>query len=625
MPHAAPQNTSRKRGYNETVSSDTLNGHDTQPHGRAFKQARRGTNKGRGGGAGDMNGARHVRAAPGFQLPYGAPPPLSFDPMQPPHGLAANPFFNQMTMPLITGIPTRPRRAACRDFVTKGFCGRKNCHYEHTHAGPAGEELDFLAPLPLLPSNDEYDPNRAGLGLDDLGDQLPLRFDSIFQAAMGGGPAFLPLPQSGPPKERNRKGRSPFSADRPVLDKSQSTVVVENIPDQYFSKSDVLAFFSQFGDIENITMQPYRRLAIVKFDSWSAANAAYRSPKVMFENRFVKVFWYKADGSNVPAAPGPLGGAVRDLLATNGHAADADGYPDAEAEVEIDMEEFTRKQEEAQKLFEERRSKTEALERQRETLERRHKELLSKQQAEKQRLRARLASAGAAKDSDRSPSPEITMGGNVTRPSPSKATSDALRTLAALEEEAKQLGLDPDAADDDAASFWTPRGRGRGRGGYFPRARGYAPRGYRGGQRGRGGLAAAFAAYSLDNRPKKVVVSGVDFTSPEKGDALRQFLLVSVTYSLRCPFLPLRVWLTEAPGRRRLRRHGNDHLGDAHHLRRPAHGREVLLQRRGRQGHSRHRGPAGTCLGNGTRVRDGQGLGQRRAAQNGGRQDQGRR
>ena len=115
----------------------------------------------------------------------------------------------------------------------------------------------------------------------------------------------------------------------------------------------------------------------------------------------------------------------------------------------------------------------------------------------------------------------------------SSTQTEALRAqLAALEQEASQLGINPDENHDDASS-WTLRGRGRGRG--FRGRGSFAPRAIRGGYgyRGRGGIVesrhAAYAAYSLDNRPKIVALSGVDFTIPENDEALRQYLFVSIT------------------------------------------------------------------------------------------------
>lgn len=321
---------------------------------------------------------------------------------------------------------------------------------------------------------------------------------------------------------KQRRGRAPFSADGPNHDRSKTTIVIENIPEEKFSEDEVRGFFSQFGNIVEVSMQPYKRLAIVKYEKWGSANAAWKSPKVIFDNRFVKVFWYKDDAGTLPPSV-PINGSIANDGRT-GTPADgrgpATGTP-APQEPEIDMEEFVRQQEEAQKQHEEKMRKKQEVEAQRQELEKRHKELLAKQQEEKQRLLAKIAGSSGNGQS-------ASAGGGGT-PKP-KTQTEALRAqLAALEEEAKSLGIDPEA--EEAVPFWTSRGgRGRGRGGYFPRARGFPPRGYRGGYRGSGDNHAAYAAYSLDNRPRKIAIAGVDFTVPEKDEGLRQYLFV-------CPYM----------------------------------------------------------------------------------------
>jgi len=256
-------------------------------------------------------------------------------------------------------------------------------------------------------------------------------------------------------------------------------------------------------------VQAYRRLATVKFDSWAAANAAYQSPKAVFDNRFVKVFWYREDDNSL-APPKSLNGN-QDTASV-----DTENPPPV-----VDMEEFLQKQEEAQKVFEEKQQKLKEIEQQRQELEMRQRELLTRQQEEKAKLDAKLAGRtnGATDSSDSKSLKSMTQ-------------SEALRAqLAALEAEAKQLGIDPDAATE--AGWTPPRGGhyGSGRGSY--RSQGYAPRGafrggFRGGFRGRGDQHAAYAMYSLDNRPKRVSIAGVDFTPSEKDEALRHHLFVSL-------------------------------------------------------------------------------------------------
>lgn len=299
--------------------------------------------------------------------------------------------------------------------------------------------------------------------------------------------------------------RAPFSAEGPVNDRSKSTIVVENIPEERFDENEVRGFFSQFGDVVEVSMQPYKHLAIVKFDKWASANAAYRSPKVIFDNRFVKVFWYKEEGAKLPSSVSGNGDGGLSKINGDGSAAPA------EPETDIDMEEFQRKQEEAQKQYQEREAKRTDLERQRQDLEKQQQELLARHREESERLKARLAEkSGATADA---------------KASGSSSSTDMLRAqLAALEQEAKILGIDPGATED--GSGYSSRGRGyRGHGGRGSE-RGFAPRG-RGSFRGQVGRHAAYAQFSLDNRPRKLAVTGVDFTPADKNEAFRHFLLVS--------------------------------------------------------------------------------------------------
>lgn len=306
-------------------------------------------------------------------------------------------------------------------------------------------------------------------------------------------------------------GRAPFSAEGPVLDRSKSTIVVESIPEENFSEEEVKGFFSQFGNILEVTLQPYKRLAIVKFDAWAAANAAYKSHKAIFDNRFVKVYWYK-DDQDAPKQAGANGHRKGDDE-VNADAMETEA--DADAEPEMDPEEFRQRQEEAQQKFLEQEKKKAEIQRQREELEQQQKELLDKHRQAMELLKSKLAEKnGGTGDSAAPPT-----------------SAEALRAkLADLESEAKMLGIDPDETDMMPASSFPP-GRGghygyRGRGGFPPRGRGSrgAARGRFGGTDGRH---AAYAQYSLDNRPKRLAITGVDFSVPEKDEGLRHFLLVS--------------------------------------------------------------------------------------------------
>ncbi|KAH7160309.1 hypothetical protein B0J13DRAFT_540942 [Dactylonectria estremocensis] len=487
---SAPHGGSRKRGFHDRDDFDGPDGRDG-PHqaGRAFKQPRRG---GRGGRGDDMRGGGHAGphgALHGFPTHPDMP---NFDPNNP---MEAFMQLQAMGLPY-PGMPNFPqaygggrgqqrRKGRCRDFDTKGFCSRgSTCQYDH------GNESIFMPPS-LGPSGEDYDPNDAMFAMANSQNQMnPFGF----QPDMGG------RGRGGRRNRSSKKGgaRAPFSADGPVHDRSKTTIVIENIPEESFSEDVVREFFSQFGSVQEVSMQPYKHLAIVKYDKWGSANAAYKSPKVIFDNRFVKVFWYKDESENLPTSV-PLNGG-------NWSGDPSTLSEDQEPEPELDMEEFQQRQDEAQKQHQERELKRAELERRRLELEHQQQELLARHREENERLQAKLN--GQSTESGDTPS----------------SGTDMLRAkLAQLEQEAKILGIDPDAEDDTGSSYQHHRGGYRGRGG--PRSRGFAPRG-RGSTRGRGGnMHAAYAQYSIDNRPKKLAVTGVDFTAAEKDEVLRHFLL----------------------------------------------------------------------------------------------------
>ncbi|KAG8667258.1 hypothetical protein FPOAC2_12416 [Fusarium poae] len=478
-------NGSKKRGYHDREEYDPQVGYDAfNQDGRAQKQARRG---GRGGRGDDMRGGH----AGGFMHNLPPRPDMSFDPK------AMEAFLQMGSMGLpYPGMPNFPqqgfggksqsrKRGRCRDFDTKGFCSRgSTCPYDH------GNESIFM------PSgNDEYDPNDPFAMLANAPNPMnPWLFTP--DANRGG--------RGGRRGRGSKKGgaRAPFSADGPNYDRSKSTIVVENIPEESFSEDQVREFFSQFGNIQEISMQPYKHLAIVKYDKWGPANAAYQSPKVIFDNRFVKVFWYKDKADALPpSAPMQEGNWSGDPMATE----------EDEQEPEIDMEEFQRKQEEEQRKHHEREAKRAEIEQKRQEIEKQHHELLARHREENEKLQARLAGKKGQEGEGSS-----------------SGTSMLRAKLAALEREATLLGLDPNA-EEEASPSWHSRGGYRGRGTY--RGRGFAPRG-RGSYRGRGGggggggnMHAAYAQYSIDNRPKKLAIKGVDFTAPDKDEMLRHFLL----------------------------------------------------------------------------------------------------
>jgi hypothetical protein len=276
--------------------------------------------------------------------------------------------------------------------------------------------------------------------------------------------------------------------------------VIENIPEDYFSKDQVREYFSQFGAVAEVAMQPYKRLAMVKYEEYSSALKAYESPKTIFDNRFVKVFWYKpANQNGSSAASENQPSSVR--RSSSAQSEDAQLAQDFGKMVE----EAQRKHEEKVKSAEEAKSKKAELD-----------EKIKQHAEETKRLRRAIATReknGTAEDCE--------------APGDAKESQDneeLKAQIARLEAEALGLGLDPD--NPYATAGGPPPYHSRGRGGgyrgraWHPRARGRG-RGFAYGGRG----AAAVGVMRLDNRPKKVSVN-IAAGSPQD-EALRSYLFVS--------------------------------------------------------------------------------------------------
>ncbi|KAJ1333246.1 RNA-binding protein 26 [Microdochium nivale] len=380
---------------------------------------------------------------------------------------------------------SRKKKRRCRDYDKKGFCARGGkCKFEH------GSESVFL-PSFMPPTGDvalEYDPAMA------MGRMFPPQRNLPSEHRSWEGQPHDEAPQSNgrePKKSKKQKGKQLVAVvNGPVHDRSRTKIVVQNIPKENLSEDQIRDFFSQFGTVTDIAIQEHGRLAVLNFETWDAAHAAWSSPKVIFDNRFVKVFWQKDESDSVQ------GKSMTDT-------------PD---EPDFDMDEFIQKQAEAQRVHEEKTKRRQEIERERQDLEERRTRHLM----EKRDLDAKLRSASPAGHAE----------------GKSSGQTEALRAqLAALEAEADLLGLDPDAAQDES---FTWNGRGGRVGVVIAAGAGSHPglaRRLCAVARGRGvalggveARHAAYAQYSLDLRPKVVIVSGADFTVPGNDECLRQYL-----------------------------------------------------------------------------------------------------
>ncbi|KAL8670817.1 MAG: hypothetical protein Q9168_004665 [Polycauliona sp. 1 TL-2023] len=515
---------SKKRSYSEHYNPAGGNDSHYGRGDRQMKQPRRG---GVRGGRQDFTNGRPPYGQSGSplglprgQLPFPntvPPPPDLNEPLMAMMMQAIGMQAPQQTPPLPTGpqygypqpgqnTPAYNENgrtkinARCRDYDTKGFCVKGNtCPFEHGNDRVVAPGQDVA----------EYDPKNSAITDVPATSPRVNGFGGQDMHARNNAPGPNAYRGRGDGRDRGGRGNFPsrranraeFSQAGPNSDRSNSSIVVEQIPEEKFSEDSVRGFFSAFGTITEVDMRPYKHLAIVKYSDYWDAKQAYESPKVIFDNRFVKVYWYKPDA--IPQSADGRNGSVSGGL---------ENAPKSE-EPEFDKEEFEKKALAAQQKLEEKKTLMKEAEEKRKTLERQKEELSQKQAEEKKKLLEKLAAKGASgsMNSDSGLNGEHKSGPDEVDDKASAQTKALRAQVAALEAEAKSLGLDAALSEEP----FSARGRGRGRGGA-----GFDS--YRGSPRGRGGFQAG-GAFNLDNRPKRVSVSGVEFNA-EKDEALRQHL-----------------------------------------------------------------------------------------------------
>ncbi|KAF2205762.1 hypothetical protein GQ43DRAFT_385257 [Delitschia confertaspora ATCC 74209] len=507
----APTQT-QKRGFHDRDTSEHKDGRD--PHysrnagERSHKQMRRGGRTGRGGFSGqDMNMGPQP-GFPGMSTSMGAAPIAAatspsnafnaFDPTNPMASFMAMqamglPFPPMPPIPMppmpISGPspsftpsgfqaqPASARKERCQNYDTKGFCIMGSvCPFEHGAA-------------PIVVPTEEYDPNKSSLAvaptLNSNGSEqaASIRGERGRGRGLGRGRGERGAFRAGRP-------RAPFSQLGPTTDPSNTTVVVEQIPEEKFDEQSVRGFFSEFGTILDVQMQAYKRLAIVKFEDHFSARKAYDSPKAIFDNRFVKVYWYKPE--TIPTPP-----TQANETSTNSPPADTEAY--AFDEELVDIADVEKRQAEAQKVFEEKQKKIQEAEAQLEEVQKK----LKAADEEKTKLLEKLAAKTARKGASNGDG---------------EAEPDVLTRLATLHAEAQHLESSPIPQPSFVRDSY------RGRGTFVARGRGYPSPSYRGGfYHGRGNFTGP-PTKKLDNRPKKVAISGVEVGS-RADEALRQHLL----------------------------------------------------------------------------------------------------
>lgn len=180
------------------------------------------------------------------------------------------------------------------------------------------------------------------------------------------------------------RGRGGMSMGGYQQNRQNTMLVVENIPAEYCEISKINDFFKKFGSITNISVQAHLNKAILQFSSNAEASAAYNSPDPIFDNRFVKVYWYKEKEEDVnkttSAAAAETARPPKSEVPQK-----RSNEPDPE-EVAARAAELAKQREEKQRKHQERMKAILELQKQKE-------QLLQKQIEEQKRLMEKLANA----------------------------------------------------------------------------------------------------------------------------------------------------------------------------------------------------------------------------------------
>ncbi|KAL1739846.1 hypothetical protein HDZ31DRAFT_68530 [Schizophyllum fasciatum] len=570
---SSPENSNRNRRKRDL---DDVDDRAHPPKGpRLSQDGMRYRDRDAGGGAYDGRNGRGAWSGPGYPPMNGAGRAMGMDMAG---GMGMNPMM-QAQGRVSYQPPDAARRGLCRDYHNHGYCSRGDmCKYSHGNEAfvpgmlpgfPMGAAANGFMPLMMNAAGfggdgAAYDPNDPALDmrvptapaalrnnnrapylrreqpnqrilnssgeLPVIQDLTPQQQQQMQQAAQqhanAGGPmdaaakeGMRDLPKRGKRGSgATRKGSNTdhSAALRPPRG-STKTLVVEKIPMDNLTVDAITTWFSRFGTVTHVAIDPNSRRvgngkALVSFAEVPEAQKAWKCEDAIFGNRFVRVFWHR-----------PMEGhGQRGLQALEKSA-------DQVARVN-DMEDVRATPDEATKpaptaSVKKPNGAAAALAARQALLEKQiaeQKELMGKLTApgttteEKKELMARLRALGEEmKKPALAPTPdeerekqererldkELEMhhaGGDemdvAKEGSNDGETAESLKAkLERLRSEAASLGINPDAPlSAPAPSYrggYRGRGRGRGRGGFF---RGGAP-----------------GSMKLDNRPKKLVLKGV--------------------------------------------------------------------------------------------------------------------
>lgn len=121
------------------------------------------------------------------------------------------------------------------------------------------------------------------------------------------------------------------------------TLVVENIPKEHLTVPAIKGYFAKFGEVTEVSVEPFSGQALVTFADSNVARSAHNSPDPVFQNRFVRVYFqrknddkhtkYTAPGLQTKAAEPTAGNDGNDVAMQSAESTTGETGPSSEAPI----------------------------------------------------------------------------------------------------------------------------------------------------------------------------------------------------------------------------------------------------------------------------------------------------
>lgn len=107
------------------------------------------------------------------------------------------------------------------------------------------------------------------------------------------GMPFMPFPFAQPMPPSDDPRSEFWGTNRPPSDRTSTTLVISDIPQQHLSVPEIRDYFQQFGEVTNIALEGRSKRALISFGSNREAYQAWKSDAAVFGSRHVKVLWHR--------------------------------------------------------------------------------------------------------------------------------------------------------------------------------------------------------------------------------------------------------------------------------------------------------------------------------------------